>query len=82
VSVDVEDQGIGIDPDEIPRVFDKFYRARRGNLQNVRGTGLGLALVKAAADAHGGSVEVASEPGKGSRFSIRLPLPPQPASAP
>ena len=81
VSVDVEDEGIGIDADEIPRVFDKFYRARRGNLQNVRGTGLGLALVKAAADAHGGSVEVASEPGRGSRFSIRLPLPPQPARA-
>ena len=73
--IDVEDQGIGIEADEIPRVFDRFYRARRGNVQNVRGTGLGLALVKAAADAHGGSVDVASEPGKGSRFTIRLPMP-------
>ena len=78
--VDVEDQGIGIDADEIPRVFDKFYRARRGNLQNVRGTGLGLALVKAAAEAHGGRVDVASEPRKGSRFSLRLPLSAQSAN--
>lgn len=79
--LDVADQGIGIDADELPRVFDKFYRARRGNLQNVRGTGLGLALVKAAVEAHGGTVEAASEPGKGSRFSIRLPLCAQPAKA-
>lgn len=73
VSVDVADQGIGIERDELPRVFDKFYRARRGDLQSVRGTGLGLALVKAAAEAHGGSVAVESEPGVGSRFSLRLP---------
>ena len=79
--VDVEDEGIGIDADDIPRVFDRFYRARRGNQQDVRGTGLGLALVKAAADAHGGSVNVVSKPGKGSRFSIQLPLSAQPANA-
>lgn len=71
--VDVEDEGIGIDRDEIPLVFNKFYRGRRGDRQNVRGTGLGLALVKAAAEAHGGSVDVSSEPGVGSRFSLRLP---------
>lgn len=73
VSVDVADQGIGIERDELARVFDKFYRARRGDLQSVRGTGLGLALVKAAAEAHGGSVDVESEPGVGSRFSLKLP---------
>ena len=73
VCVDVEDEGIGIDRDELPRVFDKFYRGRLGNRQNVRGTGLGLALVKAAVEAHGGSVDVSSEPGAGSRFSLRLP---------
>ena len=74
VCVDVEDGGMGIDRDEISRVFDKFYRGRRGDRQNVRGTGLGLALVKAAAEAHAGSVEVSSEPGVGSRFSLRLPV--------
>lgn len=73
VTVEVEDHGIGIDDDEIPRVFEKFYRARRGDLQNVRGTGLGLSLVKAAVEAHGGSVDVSSEPGAGSRFSLHLP---------
>jgi signal transduction histidine kinase len=73
VSVEVADQGIGIERDEIPRVFDKFYRARRGDLQSVRGTGLGLALVKAAAEAHGGTVDVESEPGVGSRFTLQLP---------
>lgn len=73
VEVDVADQGIGIERDELPRVFDKFYRARRGDLQNVRGTGLGLALVKAAAEAHGGTIEVESQPGVGSTFSLRLP---------
>jgi signal transduction histidine kinase len=73
VCVDVDDQGMGIDHDELPRLFDKFYRGRRGDRQDVRGTGLGLALAKAAVEAHGGRIDVASEPGIGSRFSLRLP---------
>ena len=72
--MDVCDQGIGIDPDDLPRVFDKFYRGRRGDLHNVRGTGLGLALVKAAALGHGGTVEVTSTPGQGAQFCLPLPL--------
>lgn len=76
VRVDVTDQGIGIDPQDLPRIFDKFYRARRGDRHDVRGTGLGLALVKATAEAHGGTVEVSSVPGEGSRFSLQLPLEP------
>jgi signal transduction histidine kinase len=72
--VEVQDQGIGIDPDDLPRIFDRFYRGRRGDLHDVHGTGLGLALVKAAAEGHGGSVEVTSAPGQGSRFCLRLPL--------
>jgi two-component system sensor histidine kinase BaeS len=68
------DQGIGIAPDDLPRIFDKFYCGRRGDQQNVHGTGLGLALVKAAVEAHGGTVEVTSAPGQGSRFSLRLPI--------
>ena len=78
VRVDVTDQGIGIDPQDLPHIFDKFYRARRGDRHDVRGTGLGLALVKATAEAHGGTVEVSSVPGEGSRFSLRLPLGPAP----
>ena len=72
--VDVRDKGIGIEPDELPRIFDKFYRGRRGDLRNVHGTGLGLALVKAAVEAHDGTVTVTSKPGEGSCFSLRLPV--------
>jgi signal transduction histidine kinase len=74
VSVEVIDEGEGIDAEDLPRVFDRFYRARRGDRQSVRGTGLGLSLVKSTLEAHGGSVEAASEPGLGSRFTLRLPV--------
>ncbi|HSB13979.1 MAG TPA: HAMP domain-containing sensor histidine kinase [Bryobacteraceae bacterium] len=72
--VEVQDHGIGIDPEDLPRIFDRFYRGRRGDQHDVHGTGLGLALVKAAAEGHGGSVEVTSAPGQGARFCLRLPL--------
>jgi signal transduction histidine kinase len=72
--VEVQDQGIGIDSGDLPRIFDRFYRGRRGDHHNVHGTGLGLALVKAAAEGHGGVVEATSTPGQGSRFCLRLPL--------
>ena len=72
VQLDVCDQGIGIEADDLPRIFEKFYRAKRSEQQN--GTGLGLALVKADLEAHGGTIEVTSTPGQGSRFSLRLPL--------
>ncbi|MEX2271993.1 MAG: HAMP domain-containing sensor histidine kinase [Vicinamibacterales bacterium] len=74
--LDVADQGIGIDADEIERVFDRFYRARRGNLHNVRGTGLGLWLVKTAVEGHGGRVSAVSAPGAGTgtTFTIVLPI--------
>jgi signal transduction histidine kinase len=70
VSVEVRDQGTGIDADDLPRIFDRFYRGR----QNAQGTGLGLALVKAAAEAQGGTVTVTSVPGGGSTFYLRLPI--------
>ena len=66
----VEDNGEGIPADKLPFVFDRFYQA--GN--STSGTGIGLALVKAVADLHGGAVSVTSTVGKGSAFSVRLPL--------
>ena len=74
VHIDVCDQGIGIEPDERARIFDKFYRGRRGDQHDVRGTGLGLALVKAVVEAHNGTIEVTSTPGAGSCFSLRFPV--------
>jgi two-component system phosphate regulon sensor histidine kinase PhoR len=73
VCIDVQDEGIGIEPDDLPRIFDRFYRGQPGNQHSVKGTGLGLALVKAAVEAHGGSVSVASQLGQGSRFTLQLP---------
>ena len=78
--VEVRDQGVGISNDELPRIFDKFYRGRRGDMSNVHGTGLGLALVKATVEAHGGEVEVMSDPGRGSCFRLRLPIVSEPGA--
>jgi signal transduction histidine kinase len=70
VIVDVEDDGPGIAPEDLPNVFDRFFTRRASGL----GTGLGLALVRAIAIAQGGRVEVRSEQGRGSLFSLRLPV--------
>jgi signal transduction histidine kinase len=67
----VSDTGRGIDPEDIPLVFDRFYRGRGAHAE---GAGLGLAIVRSIARAHGGSIAVESEPGKGSRFSLRIPV--------
>ncbi len=74
VQVDVADTGIGIPPDELPRIFDRFYRVDKARSRARGGTGLGLAIVKAIAETHGGRVTVESTPGKGSVFSLRLPV--------
>ncbi|MFO1010445.1 MAG: ATP-binding protein [Planctomycetota bacterium] len=71
--VEVADTGIGIPAAALPRVFERFYRVDRGRGRDSGGTGLGLALVKHVALAHGGQVDVASEEGRGSTFTVRLP---------
>ena len=72
----VADHGPGIPPDEQGRIFDPFFRGRGAVEDQVHGTGLGLNLVKSIIEAHGGSIRVASEPAKGTEFTIRLPAAP------
>jgi two-component system phosphate regulon sensor histidine kinase PhoR len=72
--LEVRDEGIGIPPAHLPRIFERFYRVDRGRTREEGGTGLGLAIVKHVAQAHGGRVEVTSEPGRGSTFRVHLPL--------
>lgn len=69
----VEDTGIGVDAHHIPRLTERFYRVDRGRSRETGGTGLGLAIVKHALIRHQGTLEVQSEPGKGSRFSACFP---------
>ncbi|MCJ7484763.1 MAG: HAMP domain-containing histidine kinase, partial [Candidatus Aminicenantes bacterium] len=74
VVLEVEDEGIGIHPDELGRVFEKFFQGRNALSQTVTGTGLGLTLVKHIVEAHGGRILVESRPGLGSKFSMIFPL--------
>lgn len=74
VELVVEDDGIGISARHLPRIFDKYVRVHDRQTASVRGLGLGLALVRALAEAHGGCVEVESLPGKGSKFRVFLPV--------
>ena len=73
VEIQVTDQGPGIEKKHLPRLFERFYRVDQARSRALGGTGLGLAIVKHIALAHRGTVTVASEPGKGSTFTIRIP---------
>jgi len=70
----VEDHGVGIAPQEQVKIFDRFYRVPTEENSRIPGTGLGLTIVDHIAKAHGGAVEVVSRPGKGSSFTISLPV--------
>jgi two-component system sensor histidine kinase KdpD len=71
VACSVADRGSGIDPMEQSLIFDKFYRARNRS-QSTSGTGMGLAICRAIAETHGGSISVTSQPGNGSVFTFTL----------
>lgn len=77
----VRDTGVGISADDLPYIFERFYRVDQGRARSRRpdgkqpgGTGLGLSITRWAVEQHGGSIDVTSEPGKGSEFRVRLPL--------
>jgi signal transduction histidine kinase len=74
LKLEVEDHGIGITSREQTKIFEKFYRTGDPLVHNTKGSGLGLSLVRHISDAHGGSINVDSTPGKGSRFTLTLPL--------
>jgi two-component system phosphate regulon sensor histidine kinase PhoR len=73
--VEVCDNGIGIPPEDLSRVFERFYRVDRSRSREMGGTGLGLSIVKHVLQVHGGTIDVTSTPGKGSKFRMKLPMP-------
>jgi len=73
VDVAVTDEGIGILPEEIHRVFERFYRSQDSRARRPEGSGLGLAIVKSIAELHGGSISIESEPGRATTATLRLP---------
>jgi len=74
MEIKVEDTGVGISPEELPKIFDKFYRVKHPKTRQVTGTGLGLAIVKGIVDAHQGTIDVESVVDKGTTFRILLPV--------
>jgi two-component system sensor histidine kinase SenX3 len=76
MEIAVSDSGLGIPAEEQKEIFDKFYRGSAALKSGVKGTGIGLAMVRHIARAHGGDIRVQSAPGSGSTFTLRLPLVP------
>ncbi len=73
VRIAVQDSGVGIAPEDVPKIFEKFYQAKNAGKAGVKGTGLGLALVKALTEGHGGMVSVSSTVGVGTTFIVEFP---------
>nr|HID59635.1 response regulator [Desulfobacterales bacterium] len=74
MEIKVSDTGVGIEPEELPKIFDKFYRVKHPKTRQVVGTGLGLAIVKGIVEAHRGTIDVESVPNEGTTFRILLPV--------
>jgi two-component system sensor histidine kinase BaeS len=72
--IEVYNSGAGIAPEDLPHVFDRFYRSDHPRAQQTGGSGIGLAIVRELVHVHGGAVTAASEPGRGTTLAVRLPL--------
>ena len=76
MAITITDRGPGIPPDELPRIWDRFYRIDTSNTYSVSGVGTGLFIAKRVLELHQGTITVTSEPGKGSTFRLALPKSP------
>jgi signal transduction histidine kinase len=74
VVIEIKDTGVGIPAENLPHIFDRFYRVRNEHTSKLQGLGLGLSFVSWIVDAHGGKMDVSSTPGAGTQFRVQLPV--------